>query len=128
MRVRVEGRRGRPVEIVIDELVIDREVAEDPRQLEAALARELDRRLSLEPDLAEFRGRSGEMGRLVATEVSARMGPGADRRASVEGPRGAASRVEPSRRASSGTAAPAPASRATPASGSTPAPATGGDR
>jgi hypothetical protein len=86
MRVRVEGRRARPVEIVIDELVVDREVAADPRRLEAALTRELDRRLALEPGLAEFRGRSGEMGRMVAAEVAARTGPVADRRASPVAP------------------------------------------
>lgn len=106
MRVRVEGRRARPVEIVIDELVVDREVAADPRQLEVALARELDRRLSLEPGLAELRGRSGEMGRMVAAEVSARTAPGVGRRAPLGGsPEGAPARG-PSSPTSPGTPAP----------------------
>lgn len=96
MRVRVEGRRARPVEIVIDELVVDREVVADPRRLEAALARELDRRLALEPGLAELRGRSREMGRMVAAEVAARSGPVADRQAPAVGSRGAASTPAPS--------------------------------
>lgn len=113
MRVRVEGRRARPVEIVIDELVVDREVAADPLRLEAALAGELDRRLALEPGLAELRGRSAEMGRLVASEVAvrtgpeaARLGPEAARGTSAGGTRAAASDPWPGRPAPSRSTAP----------------------
>jgi len=89
MRIRVEGRTGRPVEVIIDELVVDREVASDPVRLQAALERELARRLGAGDAPPGLVGRSGELGRLVAGEVAAQL---------RNGPRGMA--------ASSGRAAP----------------------
>jgi hypothetical protein len=76
MKFRVEGRTGRAVEVIIDELVVDREVAADPVRLQAALERELSRRLSAGAAPPELVGRSGELGRLVAGEVAAHLRSG----------------------------------------------------
>lgn len=103
MKVRVEGRAGRPVEVIIDELVVDREVASDPVRLQAALERELARRLRAGAAPPELVGRSGELGRLVAGEVAAHL---------RSGPRGM----------------PASSGRATPGSAAGAAAPPGGDR
>jgi len=76
MRVRVAGRTSRPVEVIIDELVVDREVASDPVRLQAALERELARRLGAGDAPPGLVGRSGELGRLVAHEVAAHLRSG----------------------------------------------------